>query len=117
MDKKEEFGEEYQRLVAKLPQITPPVGGKDDEKAQELLRQADEIRYYEGGEDSGLNESIDAEKRQLRKETKKYCLHEWKTTVKRDMTQDARLRITRMIECVKCGMAHRDVVEEEVKIR
>ena len=115
MNGKMEFEAEYRELLEKLPQITPPVGGSDDEKAQELLHEADKIRYYDGDEDGGLNESIDAEKRALRKEAKKYCLHEWKTTMKKEMTQDVRLRVVRMIECVKCGMAHRDVVEEEVR--
>ena len=111
---KNEFAAGYGKLVAKLPKITPPKGGKNDAKAKKLLQKADALSYFEGKEDSGLNEEIDAEKRELRREAKKYCLHKWKTTIKKDLTQDARLRVVRTITCSKCGMSHRDVVKEKV---
>ena len=106
--------EEYKKLIAGLPKITPPKGGSDDVKAQELLQKANDLPIYAGAEDDGLNESVESEKRQIRKEARRYCAHVWKTTVKRDMTADARCRVVRMIECEKCGMAHRDVAEESI---
>ncbi|VUT27099.1 MAG: hypothetical protein MASP_01908 [Candidatus Methanolliviera sp. GoM_asphalt] len=108
---KELFEGEWKKLVARLPNIAPPKGGNNDEKAQELLREARDLPRYEGAEDEGLNINVDEQRRMLRREAHRYCAHKWRTTIRRSLTFDSRLRVERIIECVKCGMAHRDVVE------
>ena len=91
--------EEYSHLEKQLPPIPVFSSSGDDERAQKLLREAEEIRYYSGPESDGLNLSVSARKRELREEARKHCVHEIEIEINRTYTADARREIIRTVEC------------------
>jgi len=103
----------YQPLIAQLPERTFDTTG-DDEKAQELLRQASEIKDVKGPEMDGVNLAQSQKRQALRMKAKKHCNHDIEEHYDYTFTGDARRKIVRELTCEKCGMSVRDETSEEL---
>lgn len=102
----------YQPLIDQLPEREFSTTG-NDEKAQELLEQAAQIKNVKGPEMDGVNMSQTSRRQVLRQEAMKHCQHDIEESFQYGYTGDARREVTREITCEKCELVFVDRVSEE----
>lgn len=105
---------EYAHLKDQLRPVSDVVISKegDDKKVQKLLEQAKRQPVFSGSDSEGLNIASEAGAARLRKEATKYCSHEIKVSYDYGYTSYGTKKLTREIECHKCGMMLRESKED-----
>jgi len=102
--------EKYSGLFTQLPERN--IKNTPDVKKFSEIMTKKTYRNFNGAEDDGLALAQVASNNAIAREAMQYCEHNLKTEYKYEMTQDARLKLVRIISCEKCGLYIRDIAEE-----
>ena len=107
--------EGYEELAEKLPPL-PEIPEGDEKRFQELKKEAEALRFYEGPEADGLNLAVAARREEIMAEAQKYCHHDLQVRYHAGYTVDGRRRLIRECFCEKCGLFRMEEAREELSI-
>ena len=112
-EKKEEKDRKYAPLEVKLPEASKNgifEEGQKDAILAEIARIEKQAARFTSEEDEGSYMGV---RRGIGK-LQNSCPHEWKHTIERTLTHDARLQVKRWSMCCVCGKRIREEVQEEL---
>ena len=95
----------YQELINQLPEITLPPNTPSESRFEKLQNEINQIQYFSGSEDDGLNAAQSSRRGKLQAELMSVCNHKLTIELDRTFTEDGRRKVVREVTCTKCGFS------------